>query len=106
MWEAVAKGDTYIVRMLLENGADPMIKDENGNSSLTTAIDKIKDRDTKDSIYELLKKHGADINIDSGDVNSDVDTDADSPGYYVPEPYIIRRTDTNTNSGGYIYIEE
>jgi hypothetical protein len=52
--KAAAAWDGDLARILLENGANPGLKDEQGK----TPLDHAKERDNQE-VAELLKKHGA-----------------------------------------------
>ncbi len=56
---AVQKGDTEIVKMLLDKGADVNAKDNNGNAALIWAVDR---KNTE--IIKMLLDKGADVNVD------------------------------------------
>ena len=60
LMQAVLEGDTSSVRLLLDNGADPNIRNEAGATALMWAVDDLEKT-------RLLLDHGADVNVRSGD---------------------------------------
>ena len=60
---AVKNYDTALVKKLLTHKANPNIKDEEGNSSLSIAVSMCKDSyDPSGELIKLLIEHGADLN--------------------------------------------
>jgi ankyrin repeat protein len=60
LMQAVLYGDASSVRLLLDNGADPNVRDEAGATALMWAADDIEKT-------RLLLDHGADVNASSAD---------------------------------------
>src|SRR6185369_6134596 len=58
--QAVLDGDTSSIRLLLENGADPNIRNEVGATALMWAAGDLEKT-------RLLLDHGADVNVRSDD---------------------------------------
>jgi ankyrin repeat protein len=73
LMQAVLYGDSSSVRMLLDNGADPNIKNEAGATALMWAVDDIEKT-------RLLLDHGADVNARSDDSRTPLLIAAGLPG--------------------------
>jgi ankyrin repeat protein len=73
LMQAVLYGDTGSTRFLLDNGADPNIRNEAGATALMWAVDDIEKT-------RLLLDHGADVNARSDDGRTPLLIAAGNPG--------------------------
>ncbi|HSB11321.1 MAG TPA: ankyrin repeat domain-containing protein, partial [Blastocatellia bacterium] len=73
LMQAVMYGDAGSVRSLLDNGADPNIRNEAGATALMWAVDDLEKT-------RLLLDHGADVNASSGDGRTPLLIAAGQPG--------------------------